>query len=163
MKIIELLSEVQIDNDNGWGAVPFNADIDYFGLRVLMKPSVFLKLAAPLPEPSSKENIKKHLQNGGSIGAPFLDITIPPQWEDGDFTKAARVRGHEGRNRMAAVMALEGDAPVEVHLIPGGGMRNRDITPDMIKALNVVLYPEGMTVKTMDGPYFTQYNSNNNK
>lgn len=37
-----------IDNKDGWGAVPYNQEVNYFGLKVKMTPSIFLKLAAPL-------------------------------------------------------------------------------------------------------------------
>lgn len=70
MKISELLNEVTIDNEHGWGQVPMNLNVEYRGLRVLMKPSVFLKLAAELTgEPSQK--VRDHIANQGSIGAPF--------------------------------------------------------------------------------------------
>lgn len=155
MRANEFINEVKIDNKNGWGSVPFNADIDYFGLRVLMKPSIFLKLAAPILEPTSKKDIKNHLSTGGSIGAPFLNIKIPQEWDSGDFSKPAAVRNHEGRNRMLAILELEGDNPVEVHLIPTGGLRHRDMTPSVIKSLNSILYPEGLSFKTIRGPYFS--------
>ena len=69
MRAREFVTEVNIDNRKGAGAVPFNADIDYFGLRVDMKPSTFLKLALPLEEPTSVEGLKAHMASGGSIGA----------------------------------------------------------------------------------------------
>jgi hypothetical protein len=73
-----------IDNKDGWGAVPDNQEVDYLGLRVTMTPKHFIDLAAPLgAEPSDK--IEQHLEQGGTIGAPFLQIEIPESWEDGDF------------------------------------------------------------------------------
>lgn len=131
------LKEVRIDNEEGWGSVPYNKDVDYFGLRVLMRPSTFLRLARPLSEPVSRDDIAQHIQGGGSIGAPFLDINVPPEWDDGRFEDAsARVVGHEGRNRMMAIQQVEGDEPVEVHLFPKGGLRRRDLTPEFIDAMN---------------------------
>jgi hypothetical protein len=148
----ESVNEVAIDNKNGWGAVPYNKGVDYFGVRVLMKPSTFLKLALPLDgEPSA--DIKKHIAGGGAIGAPFLDIAIPPEWSDGDLKPAAKISGHEGRNRMNGVLATEGDVPVEVHLFPSGGMRARHITPDMIKRMNQAMYAERST-SLVTGPLF---------
>lgn len=47
MRIKEIL-ESRINNKTGAGAVPFNQDIDYFGAKVMMKPSIFLSLALPL-------------------------------------------------------------------------------------------------------------------
>lgn len=158
MRAKEFINELKIDNRNGWGQVPYNQDIDYFGLRVLMRPSVFLKLAAPLYEPTSKEAIKIHIAQGGSIGAPFLQIAIPKEWENGDFSKPAAVYGHEGRNRMLAIKELEGDAPIEVHLLPNGGMRARNLTPDIVSELNNRLLPEGQEYEwaLFSGPYFSR-------
>jgi pyrimidine deaminase RibD-like protein len=47
-KHTEDLNELKINNQSGVGAVPYNAEIDYHGLQVAMKPSVFLSLALPL-------------------------------------------------------------------------------------------------------------------
>ena len=129
------LDEYKVDNENGLGSVPYNANVDYMGLRVLMKPSMFLKLAHRLDNPTSVDHIAGHIEQGGALGSPFLTIDIPREWEDGDFSKDARVSGHEGRNRMMAIQKVEGDEPVEVHLFPRGGMRARHLTPDIIKHL----------------------------
>lgn len=135
MKPHEFIDEYKVDNKDGLGSVPYNQDVDYFGLRTLMKPSTFLKLALPLGKPTSVDHIVKHLQSGGSLGSPFLQVDIPQSWEDGDFDKVAKVTGHEGRNRMMAIQQVEGDDPVEVHIFPRY-YRNRDMTPKFIKNLN---------------------------
>lgn len=145
-------NEVTIDNKDGAGAVPFNQDIDYFGLRTTMRPSMFLRLAAPLGQEHSAE-LEKYIADGGAIGAPFLEIKIPAEWDDGDFSKPAQVAGHEGRNRMTAIKKLEGDAPVEVHILPRGGYRARDITPEFKAALTKSLYAEKSTT-LISGPLF---------
>ena len=88
MRLRELLSEVKIDNKDGAGAVPYNQDVDYFGLRVMMRPSTFLRLAAPLGQEHSAE-LEKYIADGGAIGAPFLEIKIPPEWDDCDYSKTA--------------------------------------------------------------------------
>lgn len=152
MRLRELLSEVKIDNKDGAGAVPFNQDIDYFGLRTTMRPSTFLGLAAPLGQEHSVE-LEKYIADGGAIGAPFLEIKIPAEWDDGDFSKPAQVVGHEGRNRMTAIKKLEGDNPIEVHILPRGGYRARDITPEFKAALVKGLYAEKST-SLVHGPLF---------
>jgi hypothetical protein len=148
MKIIE----VTINNDSGAGAVPYNKDVDYFGLRVEMKPSTFLKLAAPLGQEHSAE-LEKYIADGGAIGSPFLEIKIPQEWDDGDFSKPAQVAGHEGRNRMTAVQKLEGDNPIEVHIFPRGGYRARDLTADYVKAIQQGMLAEKST-NIIPGPLF---------
>ena len=152
MRLRELLSEVKIDNKQGAGAVPFNQDIDYFGLRTTMRPSMFLRLAAPLGQEHSAE-LEKYIADGGAIGAPFLEIKIPAEWDDGDFSKPAQVMQHEGRNRMTAIRKLEGDTPIEVHIFPRGGYRARDITPEFKAALAKSLYAEKSTT-LVSGPLF---------
>lgn len=152
MRLREIISEVKIDNKEGAGAVPYNQDVDYFGLRVMMKPSTFLKLAAPLGQEHSAE-LEKYIADGGAIGAPFLDIKIPMEWDDGNFSKAAQVVGHEGRNRMTAILKLEGDAPIEVHMFPKNGYRGRDITPEFKSAMAKSLYAEKSS-NAVNGPLF---------
>ena len=166
-KLIDIVTEVKINNKTGKGAVPNNVDIDYFGLRVAMKPSTFLKLAKPLRERVSVDFLKAHIQNGGEIGAPFLQLRIPDTWEDsyewdendnkvdiaGDLSLPAKVVGHEGRNRMTAIMELEGDVPVEVHIFPGGWYRRKHLTPEIIGAINSALIPEDQSAP-MKGPFF---------
>lgn len=148
------IREVVIDNSKGWGAVPYNADVDYFGIRVLMKPSTFLSLALKLTEPINRE-LAQHISQGGSIGSPFLELQFPVEWEDGDFKEYAKVVGHEGRNRMHTLLKLEGDNPVEVHLFPRGGFnRRRYITDSMIDKLNQGAYAERSTT-LVKGPLFS--------
>lgn len=134
------VQEVTIDNRNGAGSVPYNADVDYFGIRCAMKPSMFLKLAAPLGREHSPD-LEKYIANGGAIGAPFLTIKIPEGWDDGDFSKPAQVLGHEGRNRMHAIQKLEGDEPIEVHIFPTY-YRARDMNADFLKAIQSGLVAE---------------------
>ena len=146
------IDEAVIDNVKGAGAVPYNQDVDYFGLRVKMKPTTFLKLAAPLQGPHSAE-LEKYIADGGAIGAPFLDIMVPPEWDENDFSKSAQIKGHEGRNRMTAILKLEGDKPIETHLFVKY-YRNRDLTPAFVENLNSGLYAEKST-HLIGGPLFS--------
>lgn len=145
-------NEVTIDNQSGAGAVPYNQDVDYFGIRTTMRPSTFLRLAAPLEQEHSAE-LEKYIADGGAIGAPFLEIKIPQEWDDSDFSKPAQVMGHEGRNRMTVIQKLESDTPIEVHIFPRGGYRARDITPEFKAALAKSLYAEKST-NLVSGPLF---------
>ena len=156
MRANEFINEVNIDNRNGAGATPNNADIDYFGLRVKMKPSTWLKMAGELQlDAFTSDRIEKladYIKDGGSIGAPFFLISIPPEWEEDNFIHAASIYGHEGRHRMNAILAAEGDNPVEVHLFPMGGLRARHITPKWIQQLNKNIVNERGQLVT--GPWF---------
>ena len=151
--INNFLAEAVIDNLHGWGSTPNNIDIDYFGMRVLMKPSTFLELAYPLSGKPSKA-VLAHIQAGGAIAAPTLYVDIPEEWKSGDFSEPARVTGHEGRNRCHAILELEGDAPIETHVIVRY-LRARHLTADIIKHLNSGLCPESSKSVTRPGPYFT--------
>ena len=146
------VTETKIDNVNGWGAVPDNQNIDYLGLRVNMKPSVFLKLASKLGEPKSTPEIVTHLNSGGSIGAPFLKFDIPADWNNHQFNEPANIVGHEGRNRMMAILSTAGDIPTEVHLFPRG-KRHRHLTNDIIKKLNLGMNAENSST-FVSGPLF---------
>lgn len=146
------LKEHQMDNTDGWGSTPINGNVDYMGLRVMMRPSTFLKLALPLKEPKSSADIIKHIEQGGHIASPFLMIDIPDEWDNGDFSTPARVTGHEGRNRMKALQELEGTQHQEVHIFPRG-LRNRHMTPEFLKNLNKWLIPERQE-QPLSGPFW---------
>jgi hypothetical protein len=124
---------VYYDQVSGKGAVPYNQEIDYKGLRVLMRPSMFLALAKPMikgqAEAENFEFLKQWIGNGNPIGSPFLNINFP--YVDGKFvTEGARINGHEGRNRALAIKELYGDDPIEVHIITSIGSK-RYFTPEM--------------------------------
>ena len=161
MKLIDLFEAgPPIDNLRGLGAVGASGNIDYLGLRVQVKPTVFLKLAAPHPDPRS-DYIEKHVAAGEPIGAPFLDIHIPEEWfseesrydqvVEGDLSKPATIIGHEGRHRMTAVLKHYGDDPVETHILLRG-LRRRHMTDNMIKRLNESVISQ--TGKLFNGPWF---------
>lgn len=163
MKLLDLFEAgPPIDNVRGLGAVGASSNIDYLGLRVLVKPSVFLKLATPHPDPRS-DYIEQHIAAGEPIGAPFLDIYIPDEWfsqettynnvVEGDLSKPARIIGHEGRHRMTAVLKIYGDEPVETHILLNG-LRRRHLTDRMIARLNESIVSQ--TRKLVRGPWFTQ-------
>jgi len=72
--------------------------------------------------------------------------------KEGDLTEPARVTGHEGRHRMAAIMKEYGDVPIETHLL-FPGLRRRHITDNMVERLNGnILNEQG---KLFNGPWFS--------
>ena len=155
MRATEFIAELKIDNRGGLGAVPHNADVDYHGLRTVMRPSTFLKLSLPLDKNSPDEqatiqHLRKQINDQG-FGAPFLTIAVPEAWENDDFSLEARVRDHDGRHRMYAILDEQGDRPVETHIfLPH--FRRRDITDGIIENLrNGVLSQNGQYVS---GPIF---------
>ena len=130
------LTEKIIDNRNGCGQVPWNIDVDYRGIKVMMKPSTFLDIAAPIGHSQSTEYFIDHFKNKGTIGAPFLSINIPEEWRNGNFSKQAHCCGHEGRNRMLAIQEYFGDRPIEVHIFPSGAFnRASHLSTEIIEKL----------------------------
>jgi len=160
MRSHEFVTELNIDNVKGWGSTPNNQDVDYMGIRVQMLPSVFLKLAHHLPIDKSVEKklsaMKQHNEQGGGFGAPMLYIIVPDEWRTGDFTSTAYVQGHEGRHRMNAQLEIEGNKPVETHLLLRGNnieWRNRNINKEVLQRLNQDMESESGTLYI--GPFFT--------
>jgi hypothetical protein len=155
-------SDAYIDNVDGAGATPNNGNVDYLGLRVRMSPSVFHALSPPLARSMARsaDSLVEHMQNGGKIASPMLDVRIPDNWEDSDFHiyEPALVVGHEGRNRMYALSELCGpDEMVEVHIFPRG-LRARHLKPAWIKALRQGMVGQhiiGRAGKLVLGPLFT--------
>ena len=139
---------IEIDNRDGWGAVPWNQEVDYRGLRVKMKPSVFINLAASRNGEPPVPKVVDYVKGGGAIGAPFLQIFV-----DEDDSQIPEVRGHEGRSRMAAILEVHGDIPVETHLFFQGKVnRNRHITPEFVEKIQRYLISEND--KMVRGPLF---------
>ena len=143
-----LYEDVKIDNKEGWGSVPWNQEVDYRGLRVKMKPSVFINLAASRNGEPPVPKVVDYVKGGGAIGAPFLQIFV-----DDDDSQIPEVRGHEGRSRMAAILEVHGDIPVETHLFFQGKVnRNRHITPEFVEKIQRYLISEND--KMVRGPLF---------
>jgi len=156
MRAREFILEVKMDGRQGLGAVPLNAEVDYFGIRVAVKPLTWLQMAHELrsspADADSVDYLVAHIQKGGAVAQPWFNIDIPDAWEDGDLTAPARIVGHEGRHRMQAIHQAEGDDAVEVHLF-FPGLRARHITPEWVKRLNASIVDERRQLKS--GPWFT--------
>ena len=135
MRAIEFITEAELD-PTGWGATPQGTDVDYFGLKVKMRPSTFLKLSHPLGSSEQNPDVEKHMQGGGKIAYPFLEVKDPVEWEDGDFSQVGKVVNHEGRNRMTHWIKMKGDEPIQVNIFLRGANRRRYVTDDMIQALS---------------------------
>lgn len=145
------LGEAELD-PRGWGAVPQSIDVDYFGLQVQMRPSMFLKLARPLDDAGVNPEVAQHMEKGGKIAYPWLDIAEPVEWEQGDFSKDAKVRQHEGRNRMHKWIKMKGDDPIQVNIFFKNANRRKYITPEMILKLSQGVFNE--TGQWVNGPLF---------
>lgn len=156
MKYFEIIKEnVKIDNVNGIGSVPYNQNVDYFGLNVFVTPMKFLDLTPCLDDNNNKRlnYVKNHLEDNGAIGAPFLIIKIPSEWFDNDFSEPAKIASHEGRHRMKAIYDLYGNKPIETHLFFRDDIKRRHISSEMIVELNKRIVCEWSSW-VMTGPWF---------
>lgn len=142
---LKALKEVVIDNVNGMGAVGNNQNVDYLGLRVLMKPSMFLELADTRDFfARSSSYIADKIEDGEAIGSPFLSVKVD---EEGD--QPAEVTQHEGRNRMTAILNVEGDDPIEVHIFLAQGMRRRHLTDAKLRDMQrIMISQDGDVVRS---------------
>lgn len=120
------LGRVYYDPVNGKGAIPYNQEIDYKGIRVLMRPSMYLSLCYPIREGSAEATnfdfIKEYIKGGNPIGNPWLSVELPYLGQGEFTTKDAYISGHEGRNRVLAIQQLYGDHElIEVHITTSMG------------------------------------------
>ena len=158
-RVGQVNEDVKFDNRAGWGNTPNNAEIDYFGFIVMMRPSMFLKLAAPLPrdQAPSTDKIKQHLEAGGTISNPTLYVTVPSDWRYERFDlEDASIMMHEGRNRMYAMLEINGDEYVETHIFLRSDRiewRSKLITPAIIQQLNRGAFSENHRSYVL-GPLF---------
>ena len=129
------VEKVAFDNRNGAGAVPNNQEVLYFGFAVMMKPSHFLKLATPEDREEDAVKIAKLMEQRVAFGSPFLDIRFDDEAFEKDKTFDVAVSGHEGRARMTAIMKIQGDTPIPVHIIPRGGLRARNFSEKFFEEL----------------------------
>jgi hypothetical protein len=137
------LKAVLMDSKEGIGAVPYNQDVEYFGLKVMMRPKTFLALATHyVPKQRDIDSMIEYIKEGKPVGPPFLQLEIPERWQEGDFSQPAKVDGHEGRHRMTAILQAEGNDPVETHLFPRY-YRARDIDRYWVAAFGRGLLAEG--------------------
>lgn len=107
------VGDVRFDQAHGAGQVPNNQNINYRGFTAMMRPSKFLSLSDKLdqPRPGRIEALRDHIAAGNAIGSPFLGVNLDEGHED-----FGKVRSHDGRHRMRAIQALQGDTPVPVHV-----------------------------------------------
>lgn len=101
---------------------PDSQDIAFFGYVVQMRPSQFLKLAAPLSEPTN-DYVEARIRAGDPLCPPYLKVNFKAD--------IPTIVSHEGRNRLTLIMRLyETDDPISVQIL-AQYMKARDITPEM--------------------------------
>lgn len=121
--------KLRFDPVLGMGAVSDLAKIRTLGWIAWMKPSQFLALNPPIHEsPSSATKVQaiRDLLRRGEATAPAFLIVNPPI-----HPNAWMVRSHEGRHRMTAIQALNGDAPVPVYVLMRIGTISGRLSKDL--------------------------------
>lgn len=136
------VGKVKFDCEHGLGAVPNNQDVKYLGFVMMIAPSIFLSLAGQGDREHTAQALAQEILKGTSLGPPFLDINVNPEFYEGAPLKV-KITGHEGRGRMGAIIQVNGDIPVPVHMILRGGDRARHLSPEFFTQLkDVGIIPE---------------------
>jgi hypothetical protein len=113
-----------INNDYGVGAAHLPADTHR--VVVAMRPTVFLSLCTPVELNAHEHNtinwIKHRLVYPG-IGSPVLYL---------GNQDLPTVIAHNGRHRMLALLQVQGDLPVETHIVP---LNHADLSQGIVSQL----------------------------
>ena len=137
------LGNVNYDLDKGIGETPYGRSIDHYGVTSLMSPQDFRKLAIPFSTNIARESLSyKHIQEAIKSGKPLAPLQLylkTSKYHPGAFS----VAGHEGRHRSLALQDLGNDiVPVQL-LATREGFRNKDFNVNLLKKLNMGVFPEG--------------------
>lgn len=136
------VGKVNFDCQHGLGAVPFNQEVKYMGFVMMITPNTFLSLAAHGDRDDTAQELTQKILEGTPLGPPFLDIKVNPEFYDGQPLKV-KVTGHEGRGRMGAILKVNGNQPVPVHMFLKGGDRARHLSPEFFTQLRQIgIIPE---------------------
>ena len=87
------------------------ADLLYGTCRItLVRPADFLSLVprAPTSDEEVRARLRSRIKSGLEVDSPYLVVQETPE--------GLEVEGHEGRNRMAAALAVAGNEPVVTYL-----------------------------------------------
>lgn len=149
------VSGLRFCNRDGIGSVPDVDNIGYMGAVILMKPSQFLRIVAPLGHFTKTVRYLKTSRQP-FFGTPFLDININAE------SGIAQVTGHEGRSRMTFFKEVAGDISMPVALFlreNNSTLRARHIELWMLELVQAGVFSERTEQNKGDyieGPVFDQ-------
>ena len=92
--VTEAISPIKMDQRNGIGSTPSNADVDYFGLRVWMRPTTFFALIDEDVKDWKQRDVDRFpfnlntyqflntsiTDNKAGLGSPFFSVAFPGTW-----------------------------------------------------------------------------------
>jgi hypothetical protein len=135
------------DNERGIGRSRYHFSKQYDSVEVLMKPSMFLKLAYPLSTeyPTGFKFVEDHINADLPIATPFL--LVQKLLDD-----TIRISGHEGRHRMVIIKRKFGDIPSKVLLIFERFFESSDINNSLLKQINKGMISQSQ--QYVEGPLF---------
>jgi hypothetical protein len=129
------VQKVAFDNVNGMGATPNNQEVAYFGFAMELKPSQFLRVVTYQDRAEDAARFAKFIENRAALGSPMLYLKVNlEEWQEGKPLRA-EVTNHEGRGRMWAIDAVNGNTPTPVHVILRGGLRAKDLNKKFFEDL----------------------------
>lgn len=140
------------DNETGIGCIGDARNIAYLGSVALIRPSRFLAVVPP-------EDIRSIAYMEAQIlpiGTPHLEVSLPH-----DDVGLPRIREHEGRSRMSAILNKHGDVPVPICLFfshDGFSLRAREIERHWVEKVSEGILREkrGGEPEWVMGPIFDQ-------
>lgn len=144
------LNGVKYDQISGAGAVPYNEDIETFGVGVLMKPSVYLSLVLPLRAHDIKSKISEAVDKEQPIGSPWLALKFGEN-NGVRCVEGTKVISHQGRHRAKAILEKYGDVEMLVHLIYLGA-RPKQVSSTISEQVNHGMINENGSFIT--GPFW---------
>lgn len=116
----------------GKGGTPDHLDINYFGFQRPMTPAEFLKTARRLTPKERRQNSLDFFRSADKTGTPVAPPQLYVEWDAAN--KRWLARGHEGRHRSTVANETDPNTLVNVHIIPRGGIKARDLTDEMRNA-----------------------------
>lgn len=156
---------VHFDPVDGIGEVPDNRNVRYMGFVVWMPISEFLGLNPPLCGDGSTKKVAglaRELSKGKVFAPPFLVVDVLGVdglnlWLDEEIKeviKSFRVRSHEGRHRMTALLQIAGDVSVPVQVFGPRGWRALDFSVDELRGATIHPDPRGSSISGLTIDWF---------
>ena len=117
----------------GKGGTPNHQEIDYFGFTRKMKPAEFLSKARKLVPAGTKQESLDFFRLAQKKGDPTVaNPQLYVEWDP--VGKRWIAKNHEGRHRSTVANEMEPDTLIDIHMMPWGGLKARDITEEMRNA-----------------------------